>query len=106
MAMILLNPFDELGNRVDSVKYYGVAGAREAPDGITPDYALPCDGRAVSRAEYAELFAVIGTAYGDGDGKETFNVPDWRGLAQRRFVPPGIKVPKMKLYITYHSHTE
>lgn len=63
-------------------------------------------GRAVSRAEYAELFAVIGTAYGDGDGKETFNVPDWRGLTQRRFVPPGIKVPKMKLYITYHSHTE
>ena len=87
-------------------RYYAAGEVREELVEITPDYSLLCDGRAVSRAEYAELFAVIGTAYGDGDGNETFNVPDWRGLAQRRFVPPGIKVPEMKLYITYHSHTE
>lgn len=43
---------------------------------------------------------------GDGDGKETFNVPDWRSLAQRRCLPPDMKVANIKLYITYHTHTE
>ena len=37
------------------------------------------DGAAVSRTTYAALFAVIGTAYGVGDGSTTFNVPDSRG---------------------------
>jgi len=38
-----------------------------------------CDGSEVSRAEFADLFAVIGTTYGDGDGATTFNLPDLRG---------------------------
>ena len=38
-----------------------------------------CDGRAVGRAAYAALFAVLGTAYGAGDGSTTFNLPDKRG---------------------------
>ncbi len=41
-----------------------------------PQDFMPCDGQAVSRADYAELFAVIGTAYGEGDGETTFNLPD------------------------------
>lgn len=44
-----------------------------------PAYWLICDGRAVSRTTYAELFAVIGTTYGTGDGSTTFNIPDLRG---------------------------
>jgi microcystin-dependent protein len=40
---------------------------------------LLCDGAAVSRATYAALFDVTGTAYGAGDGSTTFNVPDLRG---------------------------
>ena len=40
---------------------------------------LLCDGQAVSRTEYADLFAVIGTGFGVGDGINTFNVPDYRG---------------------------
>ena len=40
---------------------------------------LLCDGSAVSRTDYADLFAVIGTAYGAGDGSTTFNLPDKRG---------------------------
>lgn len=36
---------------------------------------LWCHGQEVSRTTYAELFKVIGTVYGDGDGKTTFNVP-------------------------------
>lgn len=38
-----------------------------------------CDGRAVSRAEYSDLYAVIGTTYGAGDGSTTFNVPNLEG---------------------------
>ena len=44
-----------------------------------PEGWLLCDGRAVSRTTYKELFAVIGTTYGSGDGKTTFNLPDKRG---------------------------
>lgn len=44
-----------------------------------PAYWLICDGRAISRTAYAELFAVIGTTYGSGDGSTTFNIPDLRG---------------------------
>jgi len=40
---------------------------------------LLCYGQAVSRTTYANLFAVIGTTYGAGDGSTTFNVPDLRG---------------------------
>ena len=42
---------------------------------------LPCNGSAVSRAVYSSLFAVIGTAFGSGDGSTTFNLPDLRGRA-------------------------
>lgn len=36
---------------------------------------LLCDGSAVSRTTYADLFAAIGTTYGAGDGNTTFNLP-------------------------------
>ncbi len=39
---------------------------------------LACDGSAVSRTTYADLFALLGTTYGVGDGSTTFNVPDYR----------------------------
>jgi microcystin-dependent protein len=40
---------------------------------------LPCDGRAVSRTTYSELFSKLSTTYGTGDGTTTFNIPDCRG---------------------------
>lgn len=40
---------------------------------------LKANGAAISRAAYADLFAVIGTTFGDGDGLNTFNLPDLRG---------------------------
>lgn len=40
---------------------------------------LLCDGRAVSRTTYADLFAQINTGYGPGDGSTTFNLPDYTG---------------------------
>ena len=46
---------------------------------VIPDDYLECNGAAVSRITYADLFGVIGVAYGVGDGVNTFNVPDLRG---------------------------
>jgi microcystin-dependent protein len=40
---------------------------------------LECDGSAVSRTTYADLFTALGTTHGSGDGSTTFNVPDLRG---------------------------
>lgn len=40
---------------------------------------LICDGSAISRTTYADLYNVIGTIYGTGDGSTTFNIPDLRG---------------------------
>lgn len=50
-------------------------GGATAPTGW-----LLCDGSAISRTTYANLFAVLSTTYGVGDGSTTFNVPDARGV--------------------------
>jgi len=44
---------------------------------VAPSNFLFCYGQAISRTTYAELFAVIGTTYGTGDGSTTFNLPDY-----------------------------
>jgi len=48
-------------------------------DATVPAGWLFCGGQAVSRSTYADLFAVVSTTYGAGDGSTTFNVPDLRG---------------------------
>lgn len=48
-------------------------GGSSAPRGH-----LLCDGSAVSRTTYVDLFAIVGTNYGSGDGSSTFNLPDYR----------------------------
>jgi|DEB0MinimDraft_4_1074332.scaffolds.fasta_scaffold04862_7 microcystin-dependent protein len=45
-------------------------------DASVPSGFLECNGAAVSRTTYADLFAIISTTYGAGDGSTTFNVPD------------------------------
>ena len=50
-----------------------------------PTGYLECNGAAVSRTTYSALFAVIGTAYGAGNGSSTFNLPDLRGEFIRGF---------------------
>lgn len=54
--------------KVGTIKAYGGATA--------PVGWLVCDGSAISRELYAELFGVIGTTYGAGDGSTTFNIPN------------------------------
>lgn len=38
-----------------------------------------CDGRELNRSEYEDLFTIIGTTYGEGDGSTTFNIPNLKG---------------------------
>ncbi len=67
----------------------GLKAVGAIPVGVVSAYAgsaapsgyLLCYGQAVSRTEYAALFAVTSTTYGVGDGSTTFNVPDLRGRA-------------------------
>lgn len=44
---------------------------------------LLCDGSAVSRSTYINLYNAIGVAWGTGDGASTFNLPDLRGMFLR-----------------------
>jgi microcystin-dependent protein len=46
---------------------------------IIPTSWLFCDGSAISRINYPDLFDTIGVTYGSGDGSTTFNLPDLRG---------------------------
>lgn len=50
-----------------------------AGSGSLPSGWLECDGSAVSRTTYADLFSAIGETYGVGDGATTFNLPDCTG---------------------------
>ena len=47
-----------------------------AGNGAIPNGYLLCDGSAVNRGMYPDLFTAIGTTYGSGDGSTTFNLPD------------------------------
>jgi microcystin-dependent protein len=56
------------------------------PSGTILDYAgttapsgfLECDGSNVSRITYSDLFTAVGTTWGNGDGVNTFTLPDLR----------------------------
>lgn len=74
------------GTKVFVVGYSGAPATVYPPTGTismfggnaAPSGYLLCDGSAVSRTTYADLFAVITTYYGSGNGSTTFNVPDLR----------------------------
>lgn len=71
----------QLKTNADAIALGGV------PTGVSFDFTgtsapagyLLCYGQNVSRTTYANLFAVIGTTYGIGDGSTTFTLPDSRG---------------------------
>lgn len=92
----ILGGFDDLANIINSVS--GALSTFESyvanqfnlietpPTGSVCAFAgstapsgwLICDGRAVNRILYDNLFQIIGTTYGSGDGSTTFNLPDLR----------------------------
>jgi len=71
------NAFNAVSSPVGSVMPFA-GDASKVPDGW-----LLCDGSAVSRSNYAALYAVIGTAWGSGNNSTTFNLPDMRGMFLR-----------------------
>jgi len=64
-------------NNTDSVRTGNIAPHAGA---AVPAGYLQCDGAAVSRTTYAQLFSVIGITYGTGDGSTTFNLPNTQGI--------------------------
>ena len=51
-----------------------------SPLGTPRAGTLVCDGSAVSRQTYKELFDFLGVSCGEGDGETTFNLPDLRDV--------------------------
>lgn len=85
---------DLLGARYDGRPYWETVSfpaSDGAPTGAIVNHAgttapagwLLCEGQPVSRTTYADLFNVISTTFGIGDGSLTFNVPDFRGAFAR-----------------------
>lgn len=71
-----------MNGKIDDLKYIVPTGAifptllSNAPDGF-----LMCRGAEVSRTTYEDLFKIIGTKYGEGDGTTTFNLPNFSNRA-------------------------
>ena len=57
-----------------------------------PSGWLLCDGSAVSRTTYADLFAVVGVTFGSGDGSTTFNLPDLAGRVIAGYAASGSRL--------------
>ncbi len=68
-----------MANLQDIVNRSEVGAIKPWSKATAPDGYLLCDGAAVSRTTYADLFDVISTTYGVGDGSTTFNVPNLQG---------------------------
>ena len=81
---VLQEAFAEKGIPVGMVGFF----AMSAPP---PGY-LMADGRAVGRETYPDLFAAIGTVFGEGDGETTFNLPDLIDRFAQGSNTPGQKI--------------
>jgi len=74
-----------MANLQDIVNRSEVGAIKPWTKATAPDGYLLCDGAAVSRSTFADLFAVISTTYGSGDGSTTFNVPQLQGKMPQGF---------------------
>lgn len=85
-ADITINSITVNGRIKDKTGYVMPVSAMMPYAGATaPDGFLICDNSEISRTTYEDLFNIIGTTYGVGDGSTTFNLPD-----MRETVPIGI----------------
>lgn len=103
---------------INGVSFDGSADINATPAGAIQFFAmetapvgwLKANGAEVSRTLYANLFAAIGTTFGAGDEKTTFNLPDLRGEFLRGW-DDGRRLDKKRLMgstqnqqILDHSH--
>lgn len=71
---------DKLNALIDSLKEdCAVGDYKHGAQTSSHGRWLLCDGSAVSRSAYSDLFTLIGTKFGTGDGSTTFNLPDASG---------------------------
>lgn len=70
-----------------------------------PDTYLFCDGSGVSRTEYADLFNIVGTMYGEGDGSTTFNLPNLTGRVPVMVNPTDTNMNVLGQMIGEKTHT-
>jgi microcystin-dependent protein len=72
----------DLANLIANIKAYiePIGSMKIWPMPSAPLGWISCDGIALSRTDWSELFAVIGTTWGAGNGSTTFNIPDLKGL--------------------------
>lgn len=75
------SPYAEVSH--NSSTFAGMIAPFAGPAEKVPAGWLLCDGRAVSRSEYKNLYDAIGIAWGKGNGSSTFNLPDLRGMFLR-----------------------
>jgi microcystin-dependent protein len=68
-----------MANLQDIVNRSEVGAIKPWTKATAPAGYVLCNGAAISRSTYADLFAVISTTYGSGDGSTTFNVPQLQG---------------------------
>ena len=68
-----------MANLQDITNRSEVGTIKPWPKATAPDGYVLCDGSAISRTDFADLFAVISTTYGVGNGSTTFNVPNLTG---------------------------
>ena len=81
----LQDSVDDLEAMVEALAAAQIGTLIEVPSENIPDGSLECDGTAVDRTLYADLFAKIGVIHGEGDGSTTFKLPDYRGYFLRGF---------------------
>ncbi len=75
---------DEIGKRGVPIGSIDYVATTTSPTGY-----LKADGAAVGRETYPDLFAAIGTTFGEGDGSTTFNLPDLMGRFAEGSATPG-----------------
>ena len=80
---VLQEAFAEKGIPVGMVGFFAMS---------TPPGYLKADGAAVGRETYPDLFAAIGTVFGEGDGETTFNLPDLIDRFAQGSNTPGQKI--------------
>lgn len=76
-SLVAIHMIDDSASGVDTLPIGIIipyAGSSTSP--YIPNDWLPCDGRAISRTDYSDLYTIIGETYGSGDGSLTFNLPN------------------------------